>query len=275
MSIIVPCYNQGKFLDECLNSVIGQSYANWECVIVNDGSSDNTEYLAKKWLLKDKRFTYIYQENQGLCSARNFGIEHSNGQLILPLDADDKIGKKLLSLAVKTFNKEPNLKLVYSNAFKFGEVNENWNLPDYSLKKLALQNMIFCSAFFKKEDWKRVGGYDINMIYGWEDWEFWINILKSGAGVKRLDYIGFFYRVKERSMINSITRKQQQWTLEYVNRKHLDLYMQEYGTYQEYTNQIIKERRIVENQFKSRRRILNQFLKLFFKLDFSNFLLKK
>lgn len=275
ISVIVPCFNQAEFLDECLNSVYCQTYTNWECIIVNDGSSDHTQEIAQTWLLKDSRFQYIAQENKGLCTARNIGIENSRGEYILPLDADDKIGESLLSLSIEVFNKNNRLKIVYCRAVKFGLVNEEWKLPDFSLKSLALNNMIFCSALFKKSDWEKVGGYDLKMKYGWEDWEFWINILKHGGAVKRLEYDGFFYRIKDKSMINSISLKQQKELLKYVNIKHQDLYLNVFGTYQEYTNNFNEEKRILENQLQSRRIILNQFLKLFLNLNLSKIILKK
>ncbi len=91
ISVIVPCYNQAQYLDECLQSVLDQTYQDWECIIVNDGSPDNTEEVAKKWLAKDSRFKYFYKENGGLSSARNAGIKDSIGQFIFFLDFDYKI----------------------------------------------------------------------------------------------------------------------------------------------------------------------------------------
>lgn len=71
ISVIVPCYNQAQYLDECLQSVLDQTYQNWECIIVNDGSPDNTEEIALRWTKKDSRFRYLKKENEGLSSARN------------------------------------------------------------------------------------------------------------------------------------------------------------------------------------------------------------
>ena len=99
VSIIIPCYNQAKFLQETLQSVNHQTYSNWECIIINDGSPDNTEEIALEWCYKDVRFKYFKKENGGLSSARNFGILHARGDLILPLDADDKISKNYLSIS--------------------------------------------------------------------------------------------------------------------------------------------------------------------------------
>ena len=101
ISVIVPCYNQAQYLDECLQSVLDQTYTDWECIIVNDGSPDHTEEIAKKWVEKDARFRYLFKENGGLSSARNAGIEIAKGEWILPLDADDKIGNQYLEQFLK------------------------------------------------------------------------------------------------------------------------------------------------------------------------------
>ena len=86
ISVIVPCYNQAQYLDECLQSVLNQTYQNWECIIVNDGSPDNTHEIAESYCRKDARFKYFYKENGGLSSARNAGISISNGEFIQFLD---------------------------------------------------------------------------------------------------------------------------------------------------------------------------------------------
>jgi glycosyltransferase involved in cell wall biosynthesis len=80
VSVIVPCYNQARYLSEALQSVILQSYSNWECIIVNDGSTDNTENVALKFQEDDERFRYIKKENGGLSSARNHGLSVINGE---------------------------------------------------------------------------------------------------------------------------------------------------------------------------------------------------
>ena len=92
VSVIVPCYNQAQYLDEALQSILNQSFTDWECIVVNDGSKDNTEFISNEWIKKDSRFKYVYQDNGGLSNARNVGIKKAEGEFILPLDADDKIG---------------------------------------------------------------------------------------------------------------------------------------------------------------------------------------
>jgi len=233
ISIIVPCFNQAHFLDECLLSIINQEYKFWECIIVNDGSIDNTEKTAKKWIEKDNRFYYIYKENGGLSSARNFGINHSKGTYILPLDADDKITPNYLNLAIDAFSKNQKLGIVYSRAMNFGSYQNEWLLPEYSFKKLLLNNMIFCSAIFKKELWFVANGYDESFKNGWEDWEFWINaISKTNVDVYKLNTVCFYYRRKEDSMLKGLNynKEEQKKIKNKVYSKHILVYSKYYPT---------------------------------------------
>ena len=104
ISVVIPCYNQAEFLPETLDSLIAQDYRDWEGIIVNDGSLDNTEEVALTYLKKDRRLKYIKKENGGLSSARNCGIEHASGEFILPLDSDDIIKPEYLSKAIEAFS---------------------------------------------------------------------------------------------------------------------------------------------------------------------------
>ena len=117
ISVVIPAYNAGQFLDETLESVLSQTYENWECIIVNDGSTDNTESVAKKWCEKDSRFRLTNKENGGLSSARNWGIKESKAEYIAFLDADDILTSDSLEIRINTLLKE-NVDLVYSNAYR-------------------------------------------------------------------------------------------------------------------------------------------------------------
>lgn len=229
VSVIVPCYNQAQYLDECLQSVHNQTYQNWECIIVNDGSPDNTEELAQNWVEKDSRFKYFYKENGGLSSARNFGINKAEGEWILPLDCDDYISDDYLDVAQKHFDNQ-DLKVIYCEAQKFGEVTGKWVLPEFSLARLAAENLIFCTAFFRKFDWQIVGGYDEKLLIGYEDWEFWINLLKEGGEVVKLANICFYYRTKENSMLVNLKLSENKSAVMYIEKKHLDFFHKHLGS---------------------------------------------
>lgn len=268
VSIIVPAYNQDQYLEEALQSVLNQSYQNWECIIVNDGSSDTTEEIAKQWVVKDNRFNYYYKKNGGVSSARNLGILNSSGKYILPLDADDKLGDDYISLVINEFQVDDSLCLVYTDASFLGTRNELWHLPVFDFENLLLSNCIYCSAIFKKEDFLRVGGYDEKFKYGNEDWEFWINLLSKhdSPKVKKISYLGFFYRRKLISRdveLNNDPVKQDE-TLFEIYKKHNLLYEKHFGSYIENVKKSKRLRANIQTLLSSEKLILNLFTEKFF-----------
>lgn len=160
VSIIIPCYDHAQYLDEVLQSVLIQTYQKWECIIVNDGSSDNAEEVVSEWVKKDARFKYIYQENSGVSAARNNAISMAKGEFILPLDGDDKIAASLIEKIILGFNNSSCPQLVYCDVNFFGFKEGKYKLPSYSYKKLLVQNCFVACSAFKKSDWIKVGGYD-------------------------------------------------------------------------------------------------------------------
>jgi glycosyltransferase involved in cell wall biosynthesis len=265
ISIIVPCFNQAEYLDECLESVLSQTFQDWECIIVNDGSTDNTSEISKNWLKKDNRFKYIFQENAGLSATRNKGIENAIGEFILPLDADDKISSEYCRLAIEEFSNNKDLKVVYCQAEKFGEETGEWILETFSLNRLAIINLIFCSAIYRKTDWQKVGGYDDKMIYGFEDWEFWIAILKNGGLVKRIHEIGFFYRIKQVSMVTSLNDEKRKFAFEYLSVKHADFFVGQLGSFYSLNSRIKKLELQSYKKIKSPKVAIDLFCKTFFR----------
>lgn len=264
VSIVVPSYNHGKFLEEALNSVLNQSYSRWECIIVNDGSTDHTETVAKLFINKDRRFKYLRKENEGLSSARNYGISMALGEFILPLDADDKISPAYVKKAVEAFQRDNSLKIVYCNAEKFGDENGPLELQSFSLSNLCKNNMIFCSALFRKKDWEKVGGYDENMIYGYEDWEFWISILKDGGQVKKLEDVGFYYRVKSRSMLKNMTSIEHHQMYRYISIKHVKFFVEQEGSFMEINRKLFDLKEEFNHKKKSEKFVIDLFLQTFF-----------
>jgi glycosyltransferase involved in cell wall biosynthesis len=264
VSIIVPCYNQAQYLNEALQSVLEQTYANWECIVVNDGSLDETEEIANEWVAKDTRFIYFKKENGGLSSARNFGISSSKGDFILPLDADDKIADNYVDLAIHSFAEDSSLKVVYCKAEIFGDVSGIWQLQPFSLLNLCTNNMIFCTAMFKKQDWVMVGGYDVKMLYGWEDWEFWIAILKNGGEVKCLDEVGFYYRVKSNSMVKALDDVKKKYLLEYMSFKHIDFFIGQLGSFTQLNETLELTRKEHLKKLKSEKFVIDLFCSTFF-----------
>lgn len=226
ISVIIPCFNQAQFIVETLKSVGNQTFEGFECIVINDGSTDNTEKITKEWIKTDGRFKYVFQDNGGLSNARNKGISLSKGKFILPLDSDDKISSNYLEECFKILSSNEDVKVVYGEAYFFGRVNKKWNLDKYNFDDLLYKNMIYCSALFRKSDWEKVGGYDENLKSGLEDWEFWINILKDGGNVVKVKNCFFYYRQKENSMIiDSVINNHYGYNSRvYIFEKHIDLY---------------------------------------------------
>ena len=221
VSVIIPCYNHVMYLEEAVNSVLNSSYQQTEIIIVDDGSTDNSYRLAQN--LADRhpeKVSAFSQENSGPSVARNKAISLAKGTYILPLDADDKIGKKYIKQAIRLLEADDDIKLVYCEAEKFGKKTGRWKLRPFCRQSLAQDNMIFVSALFRKKDWAKAGGFDERMKCGWEDWEFWISLLKDGGQVKKLPCIGFYYRIHSISRRKSVTKQDKKSTIDLLNQKH-------------------------------------------------------
>jgi len=199
VSVIIPCFNSQAYILETLNCLLSVDYKNWECIIVDDGSTDNSFQITSNFCKNNERFRIIQQPNSGPSVARNKAIRNSKGKYILPLDADDLISATYISKAVEVLESKPNVKVVYSNAEKFGHKMGFWSLPEYSFGELLKENMIFCTALFRKEDFLKTRGYDPILRLGREDWDFWLELLKTGGEVYMLPEVHFYYRTHKTS----------------------------------------------------------------------------
>ena len=198
VSVVIPCFNDGEYIEDAINSVLNQTYKEIEIIICDDGSNDkNTLNLLRKF--ENKGIKVIYQSNQGPSAARNNAISHSSGVYILPLDADDKIGSTYIEDAVAVLDEKPNIGIVYCKGMFFGKRNTTWDLPPYNLLSMLTGNIIFVSALFRKSDWKKVGGFCTEFKIGLEDYDFWLSILELGREVYQIPKRLFYYRKKSTS----------------------------------------------------------------------------
>ena len=197
VSVIVPAYNYAHFLPEALKSILHQSYDNWECIIVDDGSTDNTQDVLAEFLNVDRRFKYIYQENKGLPAARNRGIKEAQGQFFQFLDADDLIESNKLERHATFLKEHAKVDIVYGEARYFaterpherlfniyGE-NKPW-MPKVSgsgkevLKALlAINIMVVSSPLVRKTVFRSCGLFD-ESLKSHEDWELWLRCAMKG-----------------------------------------------------------------------------------------------
>ena len=153
-SVIIPCYNQAHFLNDALSSLVAQNYTNWEAIIVNDGSIDNTFEVSDAWCKKDSRIKYISTSNNGLSAARNTGIDFSDGEYISLLDADDKYAVTHLESMSKILNE--GFDIVFSGYSYFSDELLNCHTVNLNKElefKLILQGNIVppVSVAFKNQ----------------------------------------------------------------------------------------------------------------------------
>ncbi len=190
VSIIVPCFNYGHLVGETLESLQKQTLENWECIVVDDGSSDNTKEIVSKYTSKDKRYSYIYQKNAGLSAARNTGIKAAKGEFIQLLDADDFIAENKLNEQIKLFRENNSVSIVYGELRYFNSNNptelyytlnggtESWMKTYTSHEEFTehlIQNNLFAvnCAVFRKSILKDCGYFNTE-LKSVEDWEFWV-----------------------------------------------------------------------------------------------------
>lgn len=236
VSVIIPCYNQASFLSEAIQSIIAQTYGNWECIIVNDGSSDDTKIIAERWCDKDSRIHYLNQENGGLSSARNFGIKNANGDFILTLDADDKYEKTFIEKGLKIFNENSRAGVVSSWVVRFkGDTEIAVIKPNgKTIEDFLFQNSCNGTSLFRKKCWLEVGGYDENMKTGYEDWDFYIRVCANNWLVYIIPESLFFYRQHDVSMrLNAYTNHDKS-IKKYLYTKHKELYLKRYDSMVDY-----------------------------------------
>lgn len=182
ISVIIPCYNQAHFLDEAIESVINQSYQNTEIIVVDDGSSDNTKYVVKKY----QNVSYIYQNNQGLSSARNKGLENCNGKYVVFLDSDDRLLIDALINGVKYINDNPECVLVYGNVNLISEIGTYIKTNDFELLERDFFSgfLRYCQiptiscAMLEVKSLNEIDGFD-NDLSPVADWDLYLRIIRK------------------------------------------------------------------------------------------------
>ena len=202
VSVIIPCYKQAHFLAESVESVVAQTYRDWECIIVNDGSPDTTSEVARELIERfpDHRIKLVEKPNGGLADTRNFGIMQAMSAYILPLDSDDVLHPDMLKKTVEFLESHPQIAIVYTDLIHFGAVQRHVIAEEYDFQSLKYANQLNYCSIYRREVWEKVGGYNTNMTWGYEDWDFWIGAGERGYVAQHLPEALLFYRVKSESM---------------------------------------------------------------------------
>jgi glycosyltransferase involved in cell wall biosynthesis len=192
VTVIVPCYNYAHYLGDTLASLVDQTYSNWECIIVDDGSTDNTKEVAMSFVDRDPRYVYIYQENKGLPGARNTGMKNAKGIYFQYLDADDLLQEDKLKVQSTFLNEHPEVDIVYGDVFFFTNEAKEEILANYPgldgkihmprvkgkgpvvVKEFLKSNIKVNTPLVRKTVIDRIGLMDESLVVSSEDWKFWL-----------------------------------------------------------------------------------------------------
>jgi glycosyltransferase involved in cell wall biosynthesis/exonuclease VII small subunit len=204
VSVIIPCYNDGRYLHESVESVLAQTLRAFEVIIVDDGSTDEFTRLLLSHLDRP-RTRVIHQRNRGASAARNEGIRRSAGRYICCLDADDRLRPEFLEKAAAVLDAQPDVGLVSSQYELFDERDALFAADGCALPEMLESDQAMCSSLFRREAWEKAGGYcETSLKEGLEDWDLWISILELGYRAVVLPEVLFEYRVRPDSRYHTI-----------------------------------------------------------------------
>jgi glycosyltransferase involved in cell wall biosynthesis len=219
ISIIIPCYNNKKFIRTTVNSALNQDYAPKEVIVVNDGSEEDIRSELND-LISQGKIAYFEKQNGGASSARNFGIEMSRGKYILPLDSDDIILEDTASSLMEVNGDDENV-IVSPWLTYFGDNNPSVWRPSPPTNQILHHNNTPSSSLYSKQLWSIIGGYDENMKKGYEDWEFWIRMYLAKAEFKVCPKHLFLYRRNIRTdRLSNIQEQHHTEIVKYILNKH-------------------------------------------------------
>lgn len=204
VSVIIPLYNKQEYISECIESVLSQTYKDFEVIVVNDGSTDDSARVARKYPVR-----VLDVSNRGIAGARNAGVMISSGSAILPLDADDWIDKEYLSKTVPLMTHDVGI--VSTDMQRFG--TQDQLLParvltfeeERSYNEIPVCSLIYRGAFLQ------CGGYTPR-VPGYEDWSLWSDILKRGWKMAVVNEPLFFYRTGCNTANEEADKRRQEFT---------------------------------------------------------------
>jgi glycosyltransferase involved in cell wall biosynthesis len=179
VSVVIPCYNHAHYLPEAIAGVVAQTFRDWEAIIVDDGSPDDTAAVAARLIAAhpDRAIRLLRQPNRGLAASRNNAINVARGEYILPLDADDSIEPPMLAQTVAVLDARPEVGFVYTDVRRFGGESSILRCADYSLDRLRFDCLMMTATLFRKRAWAGTVGFR-DMHY--EDWDFWLSLAEAG-----------------------------------------------------------------------------------------------
>ena len=221
ITVFLPCYNAHAYLPRALESLLAQTFQDFETIIVNDGST-NAETIAYLETVPDE-IQIIHQENRGLAGARNRAFSEARTNLVLPLDCDDWLAPEFLTDALAAIHEAPPNSFVFADLSLEGEASGILKKPFNLFEQLYFNQLPYC-MLMPRAAWQAVGGYDEAMRHGYEDWEFNIRLGLNGYTGIPLGKPHFHYHVSASGMLASTSRARHIELWRYIRSKHADAY---------------------------------------------------
>ena len=226
VSVIMPAYNASAYIAESIESVLIQNYGNFELIIVDDGSTDNTAEIIAAF--NDPKIRYFYQANNGASSARNFAIRQARGQYLVLLDADDMITPDFIARHLQEFEKNTNADLIYSDYCFIDDNSRPIRIvkrPEYTDEKLLIRDLFRCGfpivqfnhTCLRKSVFDRIGFYEEKLVIA-EDYDMIRRFLKCGLKLRHIGQVLYLRRITTGSLSRSFTPEKANCHFEVVRR---------------------------------------------------------
>ncbi len=243
VSVIIPCFNHGKYIDEAIDSVFNQEYSNTEIIVIDDCSTDEATRTKLKNYNRPGVKVICLETNSGPSVARNIGIAQSKGKYILPLDGDDMLGENFLSEAVAILENSGSVSVVYGNGQQFGSSNDFLDVPKFDQFNFVTYNVLFVTAVIRKASILGVGGYDEYLSkLGLEDWDLWIGFGEKKFEFRKIEIVLLKIRILDSSRTFQVANKNLDTLIAYIRQKHANFIIETLLKYKmDYTN-VLKSR---------------------------------
>lgn len=202
VSVIIPAYNRAAIISETLNSVKAQTWQNWECIVVDDGSVDNTAEIAERYTKADARFRYLpNQLKKGAPGARNTGVEESRGDFLIFLDSDDLLSPDCLSNRINKFKQNPDFDFLVFSSIEFKERIDDTNIlvnvlsKENTIKRFLNLDMpwLIMAAIWRRESFLKLGQWNEELL-SWQDWDLHIRAVFNGYKFTCFSTVDNYYR---------------------------------------------------------------------------------
>jgi glycosyltransferase involved in cell wall biosynthesis len=234
VSIIIPTYNRAHLVGRAIQSILDQTYKDFELIIVDDGSTDNTENIIREFQKKDKRIKYIcHKKNRGGSAARNTGVKNSSGYFLSFLDSDDQWLANKLRTEVKILNNNKDC-IICSTGYTYideknGKMNNKIRRGIIIKKQFVSQKIVLRAECFATTDFTvtrnailKIGGFD-EKLSARQDWDFWIRITSIGLGIQIPIYSVIHYTMRNDQISSGIKNKLQ--GTEILYKKHKNIFL--------------------------------------------------